>query len=306
MIQAALRTAGRDVADSLRRAPAGAGAAACALVAALVLGCASIPSQPGVFEVTHHDLVVGKRKIDTLYVTPAKPHTPATIVAYFSGDAGFLGTAGELLEHLAEDGYYVVAYNARDALRPYKQSGEQVSIDLTADNVETALERSRIVLGLAEDTPLVVAGFSRGASVVVITAAHPGLRARVAGAVAIALTRETDYLKTPRKSQRPPGIELDKNGNVLLYPALKSIGDKPLAVIQSTGDSYVPAEESRRLMGPDTPTLRLYTVEAKNHGFGGGHEALLRDLDDALQWIGSFLPPGNAPAVRESGGAPPR
>jgi hypothetical protein len=274
-----------------------AGAVACALLAALGIGCATIPSQPGVFEVTHHDLVVGNRKIDTLYVTPAKPRTPATIVAYFSGDAGFLGTAGELLEHLAEDGFYVVAYNARDALRPYKGSGEKVSIDLTADNVETALERSGTVLGLPENTPLVIAGYSRGASVVVITAAHPGLRSRVTGAIAIALTRETDYLRTPRKTQRPTGLELDEKGNVLLYPALKHIGNKPLAVIQSTGDRYVAADESRRLMGPDTPTLRLYTVDAKNHGFSGGHDALLRDLDDALEWIGSF---------RDSGDAPPR
>lgn len=280
-------------------------AGACALVAALGLGCASIPSQPGVFEVTHHDLVVGNRKIDTLYVTPAKPREPATIVAYFSGDAGFMGTAGEVLEHLAEDGFYAVGYNARDALRPYKHTGEQVSIDLTADNVQTALERSRIVLGLPEDTPLVVAGYSRGASVVVLTAAHPGLRARVTGAIAIALTRETDYLRTPRKSQRPPGLELDEKGNVLLYPALKHIGEKPLAVIQSTGDRYVPAEESRRLMGPDTPTLRLYIVDAKNHGFSGGHETLLRDLDDALRWIGSF-PPRNTPSLKDSDGAPPQ
>jgi predicted esterase len=281
-------------------------ALACALLAALGLGCASIPSQPGVFEVTHHDLVVGNRKIDTLYVTPAKPREPATIIAYFSGDAGFLGTAGEVLGHLAEDGYYAVGYNARDALRPYKQSGEMISIDLTADNVEAALERSRLVLGLPENTPLIVAGFSRGASAVVITAAHPGLRARVSGAVAIALTRETDYLKTPRKTQRPPGLELDEKGRVLLYSALKHIGGKPLAVIQSTGDRYVPAEESRRLMGPDTPTLRLYTVEAKNHGFGGGHEELLRDLDDALAWIGTFIPPRNVPTLKEPDAAPPR
>jgi len=282
MLSATRRLAERRDPGAVRRA------GAAALLCGVVLGCGSIASRPGVFEVTHHDLVVEKRKIDTLYVTPAKPRTPSTIVAYFSGDAGWLGTAGELLEHLAEQGYYVVGYNARDALRPYRHSGEKISIDLTADNVESALERSRRVLALPEDTPLVVAGFSRGASAVVLTAAHPSLRARVAGAVAISLTRESDYLKTPRKSQRPDWLELDDKGGILLYPALKHIGGKPLAVIQSTGDRYVPAEESRKLMGPDTPTLRLYTVEAKNHGFSGGHDTLLKDLDDALQWIGSF------------------
>jgi hypothetical protein len=58
-----------------------------------------------------------------------------------------------------------------------------------------------------------------------------------------------------------------------------------MAVIQSTHDSYVPAAESRKLLGPDTQRLRLYEVESRDHGFSDAREPLLKDLDDALAWI---------------------
>ena len=66
---------------------------------------------------------------------------------------------------------------------------------------------------------------------------------------------------------------------------MQLLGSTPLAVIQSTHDSYVPAAESRELLGADTPTLRLYEIESKNHGFSDAREALMRDIDEALQWV---------------------
>jgi len=65
------------------------------------------------------------------------------------------------------------------------------------------------------------------------------------------------------------------------------VGGWRIAVIQSTRDKYVAAAESRRMLGPDTESRRLYEIEAKNHGFGGAHDQLLRTLDDALQWLES-------------------
>lgn len=111
---------------------------------------------------------------------------------------------------------------------------------------------------------------------------HPELRDGVGGAVAIALTREADNLHAPKDESR---IQVDDQGRIQLYPALKFLGSTRLAVIQSTNDSYVPAAESRQLLGADTPTLRLYTVEAKDHGFSDARDRLMQDLDDALRWI---------------------
>jgi hypothetical protein len=77
---------------------------------------------------------------------------------------------------------------------------------------------------------------------------------------------------------------------------LKLLGSTPLAVIQSTNDSYVPSAESRQLLGPDTATLRLYEVQAKNHGFSDARPKLMQDLDDALRWIEQAAPEARQPA----------
>jgi hypothetical protein len=128
-------------------------------------------------------------------------------------------------------------------------------------------------------------GESRGASWAVLASVSSRLQPQIAGTVAIALTRESDHLKAPDPANRPPQIQVDDKERVQLYPAIALAGDLPLAVIQSTGDGYVPAAESRKLLGPDTATRRLYEVQAKNHGFSGGRDEMLRDLEDALRWI---------------------
>ena len=103
-------------------------------------------------------------------------------------------------------------------------------------------------------------------------------------------------LATSRSDGRPqlsPVLcAVDEKGRVLTYPAIQRLGSIPIAVIQSAGDKYVPAEESRRLFGPDTPTRRLYEVKASNHGFKGGQEELIQDLDASLAWISSQLSSG--------------
>jgi predicted esterase len=131
---------------------------------------------------------------------------------------------------------------------------------------------------------VIVVGFSRGATLVAFSALHPDLRDQVRGAIALALTREADYLRAP-PAERAPNIEVDDKGRIQIYPALKFLGSTPVAIIQSTNDPYVPSAESRKLLGPDTPTLRLYEVESSGHRFGGAHDKMIEDVDDALHWI---------------------
>ena len=128
----------------------------------------------------------------------------------------------------------------------------------------------------------------------IVVEKHELLHASIAGAIAIALTRETDYLQAPPPAERTKYMKLDDKGRTLTYPLLDQLGSTPIAVIQSTHDKYIASKESRVLMGPDTPTRRLYEVEASNHSFGGGEEALLRDVDQALDWI--------AASIRDTGG----
>ena len=191
-----------------------------------------------------------------------------------------------MFEHLAEEGYTIAGFSAPEIIRPIASSGTRVSTAQAAQGLKRLYARAKRDLGLPESTPIVIVGFSRGASVVAFTAVHQELRNGIGGAVAIALTREADYLRAP-ESDRTPEIQVDDQGRIQLYPALKLLGSTPLAVIQSTHDDYVPAADSRQLLGADTSSLRLYEVEAEDHGFSDAREKLMQDLDDALRWIES-------------------
>ena len=292
---------------TLRLRAAGQLLAALSLLLSAACG-GGLASRPGVFDASRREIVVAGRTYHATYVKPAvpaplassRPAQPAMgakpLVVFFTGDAGWLGTSGTLLEHLAGAGYPIAGFDSREAIKPIKQSGEKVSVSWGADALGETFARAKADFGLPASAPFLVIGFSRGATLVAFAAVHPRLREHLAGAIALALTRESDYLKAPDPADRPPEVQLDEKGRIQLYPALDLIGPVPVAVIQSTHDRYVPSAESRRLLGADTRTRRLYEVESRGHGFSGGEETLLRDLDDALRWIGESWGP-------EGGGA---
>lgn len=248
--------------------------------------CAGVPSsKPGVFDVREDKATVGEHTLKLTLVKPVKVRQPEVMILLASGDAGWMGAAGDVFEHLAESGHPVAAFDSREVVKAVKKrTGNIVDIPTAAAGVESVLVQARKLLGLAESTPVIISGFSRGANLVVFTSAVPSLQHHVTGALAVALTRETDYLQAPANA--PPG-SVDEKGRIQTYPAIARAGAIPFAVIQSKGDKYVPAEEARHLFGPDSPTRRLYQVDASNHGFSGGHDELMRDIDDALRWIES-------------------
>jgi hypothetical protein len=55
-----------------------------------------------------------------------------------------------------------------------------------------------------------------------------------------------------------------------MYPLLARIAPRRSAVVQASGDRYLPAAEARVLFGDDTGLRHFFRVEADNHRFGGG------------------------------------
>lgn len=254
-------------------------------VAGLASCAGSLATKPGVYEVRTEEMKTGDRSLQFTLVKPVTPRNPVSMIFFATGDAGWMGASGAIFSHLAEQGYYLAACNSREVVKPVKHSGKLVDIPRAAAGVDSVIVRSKSALGLPETVPVIMTGFSRGANLVVFTAGVKSLQHHVGGAVAIALTRETDFLQAPDAASRPPAVQVDDKGRIQTYPAIELAGPIPFAVIQSKGDKYVPAEEARRLFGPDSATRRLYEVNAKNHGFSGGEEEMIRDLDDALAWI---------------------
>jgi hypothetical protein len=59
----------------------------------------------------------------------------------------------------------------------------------------------------------------------------------------------------------------------------------PVAVIQSTRDNYIPADQARRLFGPDTPLRALVAIDAEDHNFGGAVARLYAEMEHSLRWL---------------------
>ncbi len=266
------------------------------LVATFAVGFAAcagnLTSNPAVYEWHKQRVSTLGSQLHLTLVKPKSTSAPPVLVLFASGDGGLMGVSKAMLQHLADSGYYVAGFSSREALGELRDSSGRLNYYETRDTLVQVIAEAKRSLNLPEEAETIVTGMSRGANMVIVTAADRSLQSSIRGAVAVALTREADYLALPTEAERLPGVQKDKEGRLQTYPAIERLGSLPLAVIQSTGDKYVPAEESRRLMGPDTPTRRLYEVKAKDHSFGGGEDALMRDLDDAMKWILSPKPAG--------------
>lgn len=254
------------------------------VIAIACSACAGLQSKPGVYEITKDSIKEGPRRIPLIYAKPATVKHPDYLVAFATGDGGWRSVSLEVFDHLAALGYLCAGVNSPDAVKPVKRAGEKMSTAQAAERVGASFAAAKEAFGLPASTPVIVVGFSRGATLVAFSALHPGLRNQVRGAIALALTREADYLRAP-PAERAPDVQVDGKGRIQMYPALRLLGSTPVAVIQSTNDPYVAAAEARQLLGPDTPTLRLYEVESSNHRFGGARDKVIGDVDDALQWI---------------------
>jgi fermentation-respiration switch protein FrsA (DUF1100 family) len=287
---------------------AAARAASCTFVVGLALpllagitSCdAGLSSKPGLYEVRKDTFSRPDREIHLTLVKPEHPQSPQLLVLFATGDAGWMGASGDIFEHMAEAGYALVGFNSHEAVKQALYTGGRIDPAQAGADIEAIIVQSLRVLALPEKTRTIVTGDSRGASLVVFAGGNKRVQDRVAGAVAIALTREVDYMPTPPPEMLSPTIQVDAKGRIQTYPAIARLGPIPIAVIQSKGDKYVPSAEARGLFGPDTPTRRLYEVEAKNHGFSGGRDQLMRNLDEALKWITDLEQAG---AAAPGGGA---
>jgi type IV secretory pathway VirJ component len=257
------------------------------LVVVAVLGlsaCAgNLATRADVYQANKTRIERAGAALNPVLVKPMKPQGPPVLIVFASGDGGLMGLSKTVLQHLADRGAYVAGFSSREVLHARAQ--EKIDFAKGIDALVWMTGEAKSKLGLAPDTPMIVTGMSRGANMVIAAAASNVMRPTIMGAVAIALTKEMDNLTLPESALSLPGVKVDDQQRPQTYPAIQRVGDVPLAVIQSTNDSYMPSADSRRQIGPDTPTRRLYEVKSSGHNFGGGEDQMLKDLDDALDWI---------------------
>jgi hypothetical protein len=263
-----------------------------ALAAALAISAACAhrvpPLDPGApLRIEDEISFDGRLRIELHLSRPCAIARAHPLIVFATGDGGWRGKDLAAFERMARSGYPIAGFSSPAYLRRVVVPVRETTPRDVARDVAWIITTAKLRMGLDESTATILVGVSRGAGLTVAAAGEPGLQPSLAGVVAVALTREEEYvhrLKRKRRTpQKPPEMMMIDN-----YEYLPRLRNLPLSIIQSVHDEYLPAEEARRLLGPDSDLRRLHPIAAKNHSFDDAREPLYRELLTALEWVSSF------------------
>jgi hypothetical protein len=209
------------------------------------------------------------------------------LLLYTTGDGGWARKDLALYKQIVSWGYPTAAFSAPNYLKHLR--GEQSTTpERIGRDYAHIIEFAAAHLALDPGTPVVLIGVSRGAGLEVVAAGDSAVRTKLGGVLAIALTREEEYvrwfgLRLPllRRPAHPVMVQL--------YEYLPLLGSLPVAVVQSTRDAFLPAAAAAHLFGPNTGTRRFHSIDARNHSFGGAREQMYETVHTSVRWIDSLV-----------------
>jgi fermentation-respiration switch protein FrsA (DUF1100 family) len=254
----------------------------------MLVGCvhhavATSPYEPVEFQ---KPVVFYNHPLAVHFARPAalQPGTPLLLFA--TGDGGWRGKDRELYGEIIRWGYPVAGFSAPSYLSHLGFVSGTTTPGRLARDYERLIEFAKEALSLPARTRTILVGVSRGAGLAVVAAGRAEVRPLLAGVMAVALTREEEYVRHYRVRRGAPG-DAPKRELVTFdtYGSLYQLRLLPLAVIQSTNDNYLPAVEARELFGPDTELRHFFPIEAQNHSFKGARDALYARMSRCLDWI---------------------
>ena len=228
---------------------------------------------------------------DTRQAREARP-----LLVYATGDRGWAGKDLDVYRHLVAWGYPVAGFDAHDYVKHLGPTASTTPGRVAAD-YGAIIAAARNALGLRDTDPVVLVGVSRGADLSVVAAGARPLRTRLSGVIAVALTREEEYVKWfGRRLRRAEARQARNDAGempqmVQLYDYLPLLRELPITVIQSTRDNYLPAAQARALFGPDTAVRNFIAIDARNHSFAGARERLYDAMHGALERLSAAMRP---------------
>ena len=232
----------------------------------------------------------------SLRVHAADARQPGSVVrpllVYATGDRGWAGKDLDVYRHLVAWGYPVAGFDAHDYVKHLGRDAWTTPGRLGADYA-SIIAAARAALGLPDIRPVVLVGVSRGADLAVVAAGRLPADVHLTGVVAVALTKEEEYVRWFGRSLHhlaeavplPAAVapETHVPTMVQLYEYLPLLRELPLTVIQSTHDKYLPAADARALFGPDTPVRTFIVIDARNHSFAGARDEMYAAVHGTLE-----------------------
>lgn len=204
------------------------------------------------------------------------------LLVYATGDGGWGGKDLDTFDVLVALGYPTVGFSSPEYLKHLPNNANSITPAHLARDYATMIDLAKAWLGLASATPAILIGVSRGADLSVAAAGQRSLQPELSGVVAVALTKEEEYVRRRRRGANAASQELQM---LDLYAYLPSLGDIPISVIQSTHDDYLPADAARVLFGADGTRRQLHAIEARDHSFSNARPEMYGAVEASLEWI---------------------
>ena len=225
-------------------------AGAILLAAALSGGCSTAlatkrPSRPDAIREFSAPVHV-HGEVLTLHL--AAPQTPlsasAPLVLYASGDGGWFGAAVGMFRTIVSSGLPTVGFSTKTFMRLEHRWSNPPTEGHVVEGYQQIIDGARALLRLPKDAPVVLTGWSRGASLGVLVATSREADPRILGLVAVGLAAderldiEADSDDEPGGAQVPARLNDEPEArSVAMYPLLSRIAPRRSVVIQASGDS---------------------------------------------------------------------
>jgi hypothetical protein len=218
------------------------------------------------------------------------------LVLYASGDGGWFGAAAGMFHTIASSGLPTVGFSTKAFMRIEQRWSRPLSVAHVVEGYQRIIDAARAQLRLSPDAPVVLTGWSRGASLGVLVASSREADPRVTGLVGIGLAADEQLDiqggsddDAGEDTEVPAAVNADLHArSIAMYPLLSRIAPRRVVIIQASGDGYLPASRARELFGPDSAMRRLVAIDARNHRFNGGESKFAVALVEAVDWVSSI------------------
>ncbi len=229
------------------------------------------------------EAIVLHGRAQTLYHLAAVASSDAqrSPVLFIPGDGGCNRAATDMARMISSLGYDVFSLDVRHYLSTSTHGREVLTEDQMAADMEEAI---RTVAG-PEHRPVLLAGWSQGATMAILAAARMRDRHPLQGVLTVSLPeagtlgwRRLDTLRLLfRKAPHEPAFQV--------APLMPQVAPTPLWMVYGTQDRFTAASIARRLTAMAHRPRRSREIEGGNHTLDNQSSRLKSSIEAGLAWL---------------------
>ena len=236
----------------------------------------------------------GRRVVLHVYL-PKQVQPNASLVVFSSGSGGWHDFDDYVATALAENGLPVCGISTHSYLTNFYNTSRPATIEQLVADYSDIIKESKVVVGIENSRPIILAGWSLGAGYAPIIASQSSIKPNVLGVISIAIEKDNEAALSigNRLLTRLTGRMFGPSFDIVQY--LPRVSPRPVAIIQAAADHKASPQKANEMItaaGQAASTVRVFEVKsARGHSFAGGRPEFKQTLSEVLAWFKSTLEP---------------